>query len=92
VTTYTERVMMIAQIIEGYVAQHPRAADTAEGICSWWVAPVCYSASREDVQMALDHLVEVGRMSRVVVVGGATIYTGAIVPDESHNGKRDDAR
>ena len=75
--TYNERAMMIAQIIEEYLRDHPRAADTSEGIRSWWVAPACYGASREDVQTALDHLVEIGRMSRVELVGGAAIYTRA---------------
>jgi hypothetical protein len=91
VRTYNERTMMIAQIIEDYVAQHPRAADTAEGICSWWVAPRCYGASREEVQAALDYLVEFGRMARVVVAGGAAIYAGVAVPGQAGAGKRDNA-
>lgn len=78
--------MKIAQIIENYVTEHPRAADTAEGIRIWWVAPACYSASREEVQTALDHLVEFGRMARVVIAGGTAIYARAAAGGETSGG------
>jgi hypothetical protein len=83
VRTDNERAMMVAHIIERYVTEHPRAADTTEGIRSWWVTPECYGASREDVQAALDYLVELGRMSRVVIAGGAAIYAAAATPRET---------
>jgi hypothetical protein len=83
--------MRIAEIVENYVREHPRAADTAEGIRNWWVAPACYGASREEVQAALDHLVEFGRMARVVIAGGAAIYARA-VPRNEHASEEDGPR
>lgn len=72
---YSERAIAIAKIIERYVVEHPRAADTAEGIRSWWVPSERRSDSIEDVQMALDYLVECGRLSRSVLPDGAAIYS-----------------
>jgi hypothetical protein len=81
--TYSERTLVIADIIERYVKDHPRAADTPEGIRSWWVAPQHYGDSLEDVQMALDYLIELGRMARTALPDGAVLYARA----GSRNGK-----
>ena len=56
VETYAGRIIVIAEIIERYVAEHPQAVDTAEGIRAWWVTPRFYGASPGDVQGALDYL------------------------------------
>lgn len=74
VAIYSERIVMIAQAIEGYVTEHPQAADTCEGICMWWLAGEPDGDSLEDVQTALDYLVEAGCLSRVVHADGTTIY------------------
>jgi hypothetical protein len=70
----SERTMMIAQIIDRYVTEHPRAADTAEGVRSWWIGGERYGDSLDDVEKALDHLVEIGRLRRTVLPDGAAIY------------------
>jgi hypothetical protein len=77
VATYSERTIVIAGIIERYVNDHPRAADTPEGIRGWWVARQRYDESLDDVQNALDYLVELGRLSRVALPDGAVIYARA---------------
>jgi hypothetical protein len=74
VTTYSERTIVIAGIIERYVNEHPRAADTPEGIRSWWIARQRYAESLDDVQNALNYLVALGRLSRVALPDGAAIY------------------
>jgi len=76
-----ERTMVIAQIIERYVSEHPRAADTAEGIRSWWIGGERYGDSLDDVQKALDHLVATRRLRRTVLPDGVAIY-GAETPHE----------
>jgi hypothetical protein len=81
VTTYSERILVIANIIESYVMEHPRAADTPQGICSWWVARQRYADSLEDVQQALQYLVECRRLSRIALADGTVIYTRAAPPD-----------
>jgi hypothetical protein len=74
--------MAIARLLERYLAHSPRAADTAEGIRSWWVGGQRKAASLEDVQAALDHLVEAKRVSRVVLADGTIIYARAATSDE----------
>jgi len=74
VGTISERTLMIAQIIERYVTEHPRAADTAEGVRSWWIGGERYGDSLEDVEKALIYLVEAGRLRRTMLPDGAAIY------------------
>jgi hypothetical protein len=70
----SERTMMIAQSIERYVTDHPRAADTAEGVRSWWIGGERYGDPLDDVEKALDYLVEAGRLRRTVLPDGTAIY------------------
>jgi hypothetical protein len=79
VAIYNERIVMIAEMIERYVIEHPLAADTPEGIRSWWIASE-WQASLEDVQKALDHLVESRCLSRMVLTDGTIIYARAGQP------------
>src|SRR5262249_34027654 len=79
VAIYNERILLITGIIERYIMEHPLAADTPEGIRSWWIASQC-QASLKDVQMALDHLVESRCLSRVTLIDGTVIYAHAAQP------------
>jgi hypothetical protein len=76
VATYGERAIVIASIIERYVKERPHAADTAEGIRAWWIGDQHSGDSLEDVQAALDHLVENNRLSRIELADGTIIYAG----------------
>jgi hypothetical protein len=82
VATYSERTIVIAGIIERYLKDHPRAADTPEGIRGWWVARQRHGDSVEDVQKALDYLLEFGRLSRVALPDGTVIYASRGPADE----------
>jgi hypothetical protein len=75
----SKRIIVIADMIERYVNKHPRAADTARGISHWWVEG--RGGSPADVQQALDHLVEIGRLSRIVLADGTVIYARAHPPN-----------
>jgi hypothetical protein len=78
VSTTGRRTMQIAQAIELYVSEHPRAADTVEGVRGWWIG-AC-GDSLEDVQQALDHLVASGRLTFTVLPDGAAIYSRVSQP------------
>jgi hypothetical protein len=78
VSSAGRRTMQIAQAIELYVSEHPRAADTAEGVRSWWIGATCDSL--EDVQQALDHLVASHRLTFTVLPDGAALYSRVSQP------------
>jgi hypothetical protein len=73
----SERIAVIASLIDGYVTKHPRAADTPKGICEWWVTRQGHAASLAEVQEALDHLVGLGRLRRTVLADSTVIYARA---------------
>jgi hypothetical protein len=74
----SERITVIADMIERYVSKRPQAADTPRGISQWWVEG--RGGSLADVQQALDYLVEIGRLSRIVLPDGTVIYARAGPP------------
>ena len=66
----------IARDLESYVAIHPAAADTIEGIARWWLArPV--QPARSQVAAALEALVRKGVLSRRSLPDGNFIYARA---------------
>lgn len=46
----------VADQIEGYLRDHPHAADTLEGITKWWLPSLGFEVSELIVKQALDHL------------------------------------
>ena len=46
----------VAELIRRYLTQHPRAADTAQGIQRWWLAPTYGEVSLRSVDEALTQL------------------------------------
>lgn len=72
-----EMVRSVAQEIERYLAQHPDAADNAEGIRRWWLWPGAREESEETVQAALDLLEERGVVVKTKWEGAGVIYSGA---------------
>lgn len=49
-------VNQVAEWIRSYLRAHPRAADTAEGIQRWWLAPNFGEVALVTVEMALEQL------------------------------------
>jgi hypothetical protein len=82
VPVYSERTIVIAGIIERYVTDHPRAADTPEGIRSWWVARQRFGDSVDEVQKALDYLVARRRLASSVLPDGTVIFRAARAPND----------
>ena len=77
-----ERVMLIAEMIERYLAERPRAADTASGISRFWIEREGGNDSMPNVQQALDYLVSIKRLSRTVRADGTVIYArGDLIPE-----------
>jgi hypothetical protein len=59
--------------IMDYIAQHPLAADTCEGVARWWVG-ADVAAELQVVQDALDHLVDTGVLQVHRLPSGKPLY------------------
>jgi hypothetical protein len=70
------RIVLIAEAIQCYLRDHPKAADTIEGIAGWWVAYERYQQTQEEVQQALDYLVAKGAVIRNESRNGRIVYSG----------------
>ena len=65
---------VLVQGILDYLRAHPEAADSLEGIASWWLPSPTYSVTLENVQIALNRLVEGHRIARIAMVDGRTLF------------------
>jgi Fe2+ or Zn2+ uptake regulation protein len=54
----------LANAVMGYLAQHPHAMDTVEGIAEWWVTPKT-KVDLEVMRKVLDALTERGLLERI---------------------------
>lgn len=68
------RKQRAAEAIRAYLARHPRAADTEQGIAQWWLPAMGVDVSLADVEQALAALVHAGQVQRVVLPDGSAIY------------------
>ena len=68
----------VAGLIEGYLAQHPAAADSERGIAQWWLQSMGADVPVEVVREALDLLVQRGAVIRTTLPGGPAIYRKAV--------------
>ena len=63
--------------IERYLAQHPTAADSEQGIAQWWLPAMGVDAPLDRVVGALERLRERGRIERTTLPGGQAIWLRA---------------
>ena len=66
----------LIEAIEAYVAAHPLAADSAEGVARSWLAACGVVASPREVELALATLVRQRRLRQVRLADGNTLYCG----------------
>lgn len=64
----------LLQAIEAYLAAHPMAADSVEGVARWWLQGSGVTGTYREVEAALETLVRHGRMRRVALADGSTLY------------------
>jgi hypothetical protein len=64
----------VEQTVLAYLHRHPNAADTLEGIVSWWLPQQRYEIEHERVRRALDHLFANGELSSYHLPDGAVLY------------------
>lgn len=73
-TSQDDPVAAVAEEVMRYLAQHPEAADSAEGIQRWWLAPRRVEAPLDRVLCALDVLVRDGAVVRRALPDGSTVF------------------
>ena len=78
-----DRTRMIEDLITRYIADHPHAADTVEGICNCWVAPDLPDVFCAEVQVAAGRLVARGTLVQSALPEG-TLFSA---PVASKNGR-----
>lgn len=62
--------------ITHYLNDYPKAADSVEGIMQWWLPQQHNPVDINDLQQALDYLVETNAVSRTALLDGRMLYTG----------------
>lgn len=71
--TVTEACNAILQ----YLNNHPKAADTQDGIGKWWLAGIHPKPSADVLQKALDELLAAGKIGCSRLVDGSIVYEKA---------------
>jgi hypothetical protein len=74
------RTSALSEQILQYLATHPRASDTAEGVRHWWLTG--FNPSPAEVQVALQALVDAGAIGVRPLPSGSTVYCGKPTPTE----------
>ena len=67
----------ISTAIRRYVAEHPHAADSVDGVRSWWVPAAAGHVDPRTVERALEQLVSEGVITRRTLPDGTVIYSGS---------------
>lgn len=62
----------LEQLLERYLAAHPNAADTVDGVRRWWLGDPAIAP--DDVEAALEALVTRGLLDKRRLPDGAAIY------------------
>ena len=64
----------IAAALELYLNAHPEAADTLDNIGHWWFTACSSGIDREALTLAVERLVEGGRLSKHEGADGSVTY------------------
>ena len=76
-----ELVNSIANEILDYLELHPDSVDSIDGIAKWWLKRQRYEEALTNVQLAVEHLLDEGKMEKIVVSKGGVVYS-ARIPSE----------
>jgi hypothetical protein len=72
------------QVILDYLARHPFAADSEQGIAQWWLASAGVLVTADELQRALGALLQQGRIERVPLPDRGAIYRAPRPPSATH--------
>ncbi len=84
-TISDDKLELLGEEIVRYLAEHPAAADSVQGIQRWWVVRQRFDEATAQVQLALDRLEEAGQIGKQILPDGTAIYA-TVAPDRNrHN-------
>lgn len=66
-------VARAAEEILAYLGAHPSAADSLDGIRQWWL-PAQLPCKDAELALAVEQLVQAGRLERVQLAGSGDVY------------------
>ncbi len=69
-----DRTQRALDAVAAYIARHPMAADSVDGIAQVWLPAMGVDVPRAQLQAALDRLVERRLLSSVALADGGVIY------------------
>lgn len=81
--TDDDTIAQLAVEIERYLAAHPHAADSADGVLNWWLRRQRYEESLSKIQRALELLVQRGAVSKRVLAGQVVYARGRYEPKQN---------
>lgn len=70
------KISDIAAEIRRYLASHPNATDSLDGVQRWWLVQGAVEAPTLSVQQALDLLIHEGTVMKKVLPDGTAVYAG----------------
>lgn len=79
------RLDLLVGEIARYLAEHPAAADSVEGIRRWWLMRQRFEEAAMQVERALARMEAAGQVRRQVLPDGTVIYS-AIQPRPARPG------
>lgn len=65
----------LVKAIEGYLAAHPLAADSLDGVARWWLGSRGIHATVQEVEQALNALVAGRRLRQTRLADGTVLYS-----------------
>lgn len=69
--------LKVAEDISRYLAQRNGAADTFEGLVSWWLFRQRLTDAETKVRLAVEHLCECGVIRQHTLADGSVLYMAA---------------
>jgi Fe2+ or Zn2+ uptake regulation protein len=70
-----KEVAAIAETIIRYFKTHPHAVDSVEGITRWWLTRQRFLETLDSVERALEYLVTVGVVKKMLSADGQALYS-----------------
>lgn len=72
-----QKISDIALEIRRYLAAHPNATDSLDGVQRWWLVRGAVEAPSGSIEGALDLLVRDGAVVRKLLPDGTVVYAGS---------------